>query len=88
MFEWLVPACMKHVKTSTLSVPYSELHIFNSMLTILRAILGVDAEQGGGSGGGAQPGGQQAGGQQGGGQQQQAAAAAAGTGQGTLAATF
>ena len=45
MFEWLVPACMKHVRTSTLSVPYSELHIFNSMLTILRATLGVDLEQ-------------------------------------------
>ena len=45
MFVWLVAACMKHVRTSTLSVPYSELHIFNSMLTILRATLGVDLEQ-------------------------------------------
>ena len=45
MFEWLVPPCMKHVKTSTLSVPYSELLIFNSMLTILKATLGVYLEQ-------------------------------------------
>ena len=45
MFEWLVPACMKHVKASTLSVPYSELHIFNSMITILKATLGVDLDQ-------------------------------------------
>ena len=45
MFEWLVPATfnyLQHGKDMTLSIPYSELHLFSSMLRIFRAVLGID----------------------------------------------
>ena len=45
MFEWLVPATFNYLQTGRdmkLSIPFSEPHLFTSMLRILRAVLGID----------------------------------------------
>ena len=45
MFEWLVPATFNYLQNGRdmkLSIPFSEPHLFTSMLRILRAVLGID----------------------------------------------
>ena len=45
MFEWLVPATFNYLRNGRdmkLSIPFSEPHLFTSMLRILRAVLGID----------------------------------------------
>ena len=45
MFDWLVPAVFKFLqigKDMTLSIPFSEPHLFTSMLRVMRAVLGID----------------------------------------------
>ena len=42
MFDWLVPSCLGQIETYELFVPFSELHLFNSMLRLLNAMLDVD----------------------------------------------
>ena len=39
MFEWLLPAVFRHVMTLTLSIRYSELHLFSSMIKILKSLI-------------------------------------------------
>lgn len=43
MFEWLVPSCLGQIANSELFVPFCELHLFQSMLRIFRAMLNVDS---------------------------------------------
>jgi hypothetical protein len=45
MFEWLVPATFNYLQIGRdmkLSIPFSEPHLFTSMIRILRAVLGID----------------------------------------------
>ena len=42
MFEWLVPSCLGQIESYELFVPFSEHHLFFSMLRLLRAMLDVD----------------------------------------------
>ena len=45
MCEWLVPATFNFLqsgKDMILSIPFSEPHLFSSMLRIMRAVLGID----------------------------------------------
>lgn len=42
MFEWLVQSCLDQIQNYELFVPFNELHLFNSMLKLLKACLNVE----------------------------------------------
>ncbi len=64
MFDWLIPPCLAHLRTSSLFLPYSELHLVSCQMSLFATLIGM---QGGVFGGAGNAAGEAAGSGQGGG---------------------